>query len=282
MTRISASALGLVAFCLVGGCAFGDGEPFGVVTAGLDARYLERDDREAGEGFQKLTNEFQVRLDEVSLTIDLIELVDTGGGAAPSFDPANPPPGYSLCHGGHCHADDGRLVAYEDIAAELADGGEGARVALRLAGAEADLLVAAVLPLSCEESCVIGAGHLGQARLSASNLAIRGVVRDGLAEPRIVGELSFVASLDLLPSEGEPATALTALIDVPLDDDHDPAIELRFEVFPTAALFDGIDFSALPADATGAIMLGDDPTAAKAVKTAWGALPFGVQVARPE
>ena len=34
-----------------------------------------------------------------------------------------PPPGYSLCHGGHCHTTDGGIESYEEIEAKLAGGG---------------------------------------------------------------------------------------------------------------------------------------------------------------
>ncbi|MEB3300203.1 MAG: hypothetical protein VKO21_12070, partial [Candidatus Sericytochromatia bacterium] len=45
---------------------------------------------------------------------------DAAGGAATSFDPAAPPAGFSLCHNGHCHAADGRLVPYDQVPLELA------------------------------------------------------------------------------------------------------------------------------------------------------------------
>jgi hypothetical protein len=50
----------------------------------------------------------------------LLELRGARGGAGASFDPANPPEGFALCHGGHCHAEDGSLVDYADVQAMLA------------------------------------------------------------------------------------------------------------------------------------------------------------------
>lgn len=92
------------------GCAFDDGEPWGRVETTLRA---------------------EPRFDTPRITIDSVEIgirnvryygPGTGAGGAAGgdvpFDPANPPPGFSLCHGGHCHADDGRLVPYEEIGAD--------------------------------------------------------------------------------------------------------------------------------------------------------------------
>lgn len=47
-------------------------------------------------------------------------LSSSGGGGGGTFDPAAPPDGFSLCHGGHCHADDGSLWSYEEIEQWLA------------------------------------------------------------------------------------------------------------------------------------------------------------------
>ncbi len=35
------------------------------------------------------------------------------------FDPANPPPGWKLCHRNHCHNEDGRVASYQQVMAEI-------------------------------------------------------------------------------------------------------------------------------------------------------------------
>jgi len=65
---------------------------------------------------------------EVELTSALLTVVDatlqslSGGGGGDSFDTSAPPEGFSLCHSGHCHHEDGSLWSYEEIEAWLAGG----------------------------------------------------------------------------------------------------------------------------------------------------------------
>ncbi|MFP2932804.1 hypothetical protein ACLESO_48200, partial [Pyxidicoccus sp. 3LG] len=132
---------------LLSGCALEAGEGFAVLEPTVSAAYAPVPSREAGNGFQQLASDFQVRVDAATLGTSHVELLSAGssgggGGGGGTFDPANPPPGYSLCHGGHCHRDDGALVDYEDIQAEL-DGGGGSgatTVAALHVDAELDLL----------------------------------------------------------------------------------------------------------------------------------------------
>lgn len=221
------------------GCTFGDGDPFGEVTAHIAARYEERADRDAGDGWQKLTSELEVKLSEMAITIDAVELVDLGGAAAIAFDPANPPPGYSLCHNGHCHSDEGALVDYEDIVAELGGNSDAARTALVLTGGNVDLLADQTLPLACTGACMLGMGHVARVRVGISSVTIAGAVRDGLAEPRFEGEQPL--ALDL--SGG----VLEAPVDLPFDDDHEPKVAIALELALSATLFDAA------IDATGAV-----------------------------
>lgn len=65
---------------------------------------------------------------EVELTSALLTVVAatlqslSGGGGDNSLDPSAPPEGFSLCHSGHCHHEDGSLWSYEEIEAWLAGG----------------------------------------------------------------------------------------------------------------------------------------------------------------
>ncbi|RAL25332.1 hypothetical protein DL240_03735 [Lujinxingia litoralis] len=101
LLAIAAAALSLPA------CAFTDGSPWGRVLATLE-----------------LSPPSGATLSEVGISsVRLIREVDGQAGSA-DFDPANPPPGYSLCHNGHCHSDDGRLVDYASIASESGGGSQ--------------------------------------------------------------------------------------------------------------------------------------------------------------
>lgn len=112
-------ALGMVS---VGGC-LGEGQPWGLVEVELAVGFEVGPSRlEAGR--LKTARDYRIAIESVELRVETVELVASGGSNI-TFDPSRPPPGYSLCHNGHCHADDGRLVDYEDIVRELAGGAGG-------------------------------------------------------------------------------------------------------------------------------------------------------------
>ena len=117
-------SFGCIVAVLLAGCTFEAGGPFATLSASLRAGYVVPADRDAGDGWQRLSSDYQVRVTTVRLQLDDIQLLAAGEGAA-SFDPSNPPAGYSLCHNGHCHSSDGRLVPYADIEAELAGASGG-------------------------------------------------------------------------------------------------------------------------------------------------------------
>jgi hypothetical protein len=167
--------------------------------------------------------------------VSAVELVDLGGTEALSFDPANPPPGYSLCHNGHCHSDEGALVDYEAIEAELSGDDATRRTALQLEGAEVDLLAGEPLALACVGDCSLGMGHIARIRIGVHELHLAGKVRDGLAEPRFEGDMDIGADVDL--AEGG-AGVLEVTVDLPIDDEHEPEIHIDLSLTMSAGLFD--------------------------------------------
>jgi hypothetical protein len=217
---------------LLAGCAFGAGGPYARVDASFEARLAAPPDRDAGDGWQRLSNYYQVRLTTAVVELGAVELV-AAGGAGGAFDPANPPPGYSLCHGGHCHADDGRLVSYEDIAAELA-GGAAARVVLRLdAPGTVDLVAGASRDLGCGASCDLPRGSVGLIRVPVTRLAFEGRVRDPLGR---IEERALSIAID--------GGLVAAQVSLPADREHDPGIRLTLRLELGAPLLDGYDFAA--------------------------------------
>jgi len=273
------------------GCTFSEGEPYGLVSASMQARYELRDDRDVGDdGWQKLSNELQLRLDEARLAVERVDLIDAGGGATASsatgavFDPANPPPGYTLCHNGHCHSDSGDLVPYEDIQAELAAGGGTSSTALALRSETQDLLAEVPVVLDCgavgggETDCLLGAGSVSRVRLTASRLEVRGLVRDGLVAPRFDGERPFEARI-LLSSTADDASmpgVLETAVELPLDDDHPSQITMSLSLVASAGLFDGLEPASIAASTDETLSFDDDPT----VRAAFAELSLGVDIQR--
>lgn len=245
----------LLPLLLLSGCALDAGEGFAVLEPTVRAGYTPLPSRDVGNGFQQLASDFQVRLDTAALGTSHVELLSAatsggGGGGGQTFDPANPPPGYSLCHGGHCHRDDGALVDYEDIQAELNGGGGGSTSTLVAAlhvDAELDLLAGQTLTPECEPDCELPRGTVSTVHWDVVALRLTGVVRDNRATPRLAGEIPF--RLDLAveggeDEEAEPLVELSGALDVPSDREHKPRVKLALALALSPTLFDGLDWAA--------------------------------------
>ena len=227
----------------------------GVLEAEIEAALVVPGDRDVGEGWQRLDSGFEVRIDELVLEAGPLELVALGEGAV-GFDPADPPPGYSDCHGGHCHSDDGRLVSYEEIAAELG-GGAGPQVVLALPVGELDLAAGAARALDCAAGCDLPRADVELLRLPVLHIEGRGLVRDGAAEPRLDGEVPWTLALDL--DHHEPRPALTDRdIDLEVDRDEEPAISLLVSLDVSGALFDHLAWDELAAGRSTIELAGDE------------------------
>ena len=256
MSRALAAAAALLA-----ACTFSDGDPYARLAASFDARLATPADRDAGEGWQKLASDYQVRVATMTLELAGIELVDTGDTSTSGFDPAHPPPGYSLCHNGHCHADDGRLVPYDEIAAELA-GGKGLTTVVVLPVGELDLIAGRSGALACEPGCDLPRAHIGLARAGLVRLRVSGSVRDGRSPPRLDGEHAF--TLDLPFPEG---SLLRGELDLPADRTHDPDVALALTLAASVGVLDGVDWQAQAQSSAGAIDLGGSDAAATTART---------------
>ncbi len=224
-----------IAVALVPACAWDDGAPFGEVTVDFTARWTEVPAR--GGDWQKLASDFEVQVTAASATFGALALVDVGTVAL-NFDPADPPPGYSNCHGGHCHADDGRLVSYEEIAAELAGGGGPAPV-IRLAVGARELRTGVAETLACAGApCDLPLATVGRVELPVARLELAGLVRDTRTPPRVAAPQPWTLALD----RADDAAPATGTLDLPVDRGHAPRITLAVDALPTAALLDGVRF----------------------------------------
>lgn len=235
--RLWPAALGLG----LAGCAFGPGNPWGVAEVTLFAERRLPPERSTAEGRLRTSSSYAVALERVEAELGPLTLSVRGPGGATSFDPARPPPGYTLCHHGHCHADDGRLVDYEEIEASL--GGGPVRTERLIAVESATVAVESTrteVPIGpCPEECTLERGRLDRVRLALSRLVIAGRAFDLRAAPALPAEgVAFRARL-------APEAALEARLDEPVDDGEPLGVRLRVAFVPTATLFDGIDFGAL-------------------------------------
>lgn len=87
----------------------------------LEVAFEPLEARDLGGGLVLTDTGARVQIDHLVLDLGELRLEELVGGV--SFSEQDPPDGYSLCHNGHCHADDGELVDYATIEAEIGGGG---------------------------------------------------------------------------------------------------------------------------------------------------------------
>ncbi len=271
---------------LAPGCAWDDGEPFATVSATLTAELAIPPGRDLGQGWQQLASNYQVAIDEWQVEPDPLTLIGGDPDSAAGFDPANPPAGYSLCHNGHCHADDGSLVPYEDIAADLGQGGDTSAPVVALAVDDFDAAAGTEQSLACAPSCDVPRTQLLRAELPARRVVIRGRVRDGQEPARVAGEQEFAVELDIVTPEADPDAdpsgdelRWSSPLAIAVDRGHDPDIALDVTLALEARVFDGVDWAAR-ADAGQLNELDSDSATRQLVIDALGEAALTVEVTR--
>lgn len=227
----------------LGACTADPGEPWARLDATLIARWADRPERAVDGAWVKLNTLYEARVTTLRLTVDriLLSSIDGAAGMAP-FDPARPPPGYSLCHNGHCHAADGRIVSYADIQAEASGGRAVEQTVVSLLGSEIDLLSPNVFALPCDPRCALPATRIQRARARVTHLSIAGVVREGRTPSRLAGEWPWRWEGSIAVDGAEPVVLDTA-VDLPADRHHPPRIALALMLEVDATLLDGVEWS---------------------------------------
>lgn len=266
----------LLACCLgASGCTFESGKGFGTLNAKLSSSFAGLDPdtgRVQQDGWYRTNNSFELQLGTLQLTYRNITL--RGGSVSGSasdddcrFDPANPPPGCSLCHNGHCHCGDA-LEDYDQIEAELCRGsvtsgptatsGATALAQMQVPGPQ-DLLgqgtksvlgdCSAVGDPRLESQsgpvCELDAGSLEVVQLLLERLHVKARLRDRSAADRLEGdELTITIDRDFA---GAP---MAVQIDPaqPVDHKSPPELALEMSLPVSAKLFDDIAWETLHRD----------------------------------
>lgn len=219
-------------------CAFDEGQPWGSVAFSVSAT-LDSDGRASDDGY-RTSNDYIVRIDSLRVTFDDVRVTMVDANTA-SFDPGSPPDGYSLCHNGHCHADDGRLVAYEDIATDLTGAAPSAATTHQEIDEEAQVTETPVaLALgACSNDCQLGRGRVGLISLSATGATLVATVHD-----RRTGDRRR------LPDEGVTVTLETyqpltwsAQLSIPIDGHRPPDVSIDASLTLPAGMLDDVDWA---------------------------------------
>ena len=235
--RVRAISAALV---VMSGCAFADGNPWGIADVELDVVFSPAEGRATSDGWLKTSDDYEIDIETLRVEIDGVGVaVDTSGDAALGFDPANPPPGYSLCHNGHCHSADGRLVDYEDIERELAEGGGASGFVLRRPGSEVTIEdgSASVALGDCSSTgCWLERGSARSVHVDVHAVEVELAVRDARQPPRLAAPERWSLSV-------ERELEIDTVIDEPIGAGEPLGLRVRARLIVPDELFDRIDFA---------------------------------------
>lgn len=214
-------------------CTFGPGSPYTRVgSASLQASF-EPGARSLGEGLVVTDLGFRYSVSELTVSAESVALQRLEGADGVDFDPANPPDGYTLCHGGHCHAEDGSLVDYGDIIVELSGGAATLSDIAVWQLPSLDLIESTALSLGEPEPSLLPEGDLSRLSVQVSSARIRGQFQseDGTAN------LPFDLEID--------GNTIGADITLSVGRGAPPDIDLEIAWVVDGTLLDGIDAAAL-------------------------------------
>lgn len=236
------SGLGVL---FVGGnaCTFVEGQPWAQVdNAELAvAPFVPGTERLDGQGRLKTARSYAVKLEQIELELADLRIQQADAAGEPlAFDPASPPPGYSLCHGGHCHAEDGTLPTYAEVEAKLLGGATAApSLGFHVEDTEVPVVGEARQTLRCQvDPCMLQRGPIVGALLDVTAVRLVGTAFD-LTDERRLPEAGTPFAVSL----GPPAPLLA-----PLNTEAERFEPVHREVGLTLALaesiLDDVDFAA--------------------------------------
>lgn len=233
-----------------GGCANTPGNYWGEVQASLGTYFKPSESRLTSDAYLKTGNNFAIDLDDISWSLDTLTVAQRKGDAV-SFDPADPPPGYSLCHNGHCHADDGSQVDYSEVEAEV-NGGTVVGFSVSMPIQDTFILQETSQPVPlgpCSSECVLEYGELESVSVGIVGLSFSGRVYDLTSQIRVPDSgLAITGTLGLTA----PATAPLAGA---ADKKTPSLIQIALQLPLTERLFDGADWGVLEANTESPAMV---------------------------
>lgn len=263
----------------IAGCAWQAGTGFGTLRqADLSAAFSPSASRLDAEGRLKTDNSMRVKVDALSLKVRSLSFssaTQATSGSGGTFDPANPPAGYSNCHSGHCHRSDGALIAYEDIQAEMNGGKATETTVLSLPGASAVSLLSgtASVPLgTATPSAILAKGSWTKAVLAIESIEATGSVVDPTAEARLGGQ-PRTWTFKFAPS---PQTKRVSVV---IDRSQPEAVRIKGALAISEKLMDQLDWKSLAAS-PGTIDLTANATASARLAENLSQSTFDLDVTR--
>lgn len=226
---------------LLSGCAFGDGQPWGMAELSLEAVFAPGEERLDDQGRLVTSADFAIDIERVAVRFDAVTVRMGERTTDLSFDPASPPPGYTLCHGGHCHHEDGRLVDYTDVERELFGAGAGGFTLVQAVDSGA-------VELTSEPTDIpLGPCSTDACALQRGTLA---VIEVRLGELRVAGTAYDRTDRNRVPEEGLPfdlpfplSSVVAETLEGTIDNGEPVGFSARASFELTPKLFDDVDFA---------------------------------------
>ena len=174
----------ILSLFILASCSFDDGKPWAVASFNLTGSYDNKSD------LYETASSYEIKIEKISLKVSEMSLV-AGSDNAISFDPANPPEGYSNCHNDHCHADDGTLPTYAEIELAISGASSGGGALISQTVDSAALLTAKSQQLKlgeCSSSCILEKSKIKNLDLAIQSIEFDVVVEDKGALKRLGNE----------------------------------------------------------------------------------------------
>lgn len=269
----------MLAAGLVVGCTFQPGTSFARLRqAEIKATFAPTSARLDAQGRLKTDGDYRVTIDTLTLRVGRLtfeETTGTTGGQATTFDPSKPPPGYLICHNGHCDRADGALIPYEDVQAELSGTTRTTRTVLSLT-ADQGMSVAsgtASVPLKKPPAAdALERGTWTRAVLALETLEATGTVADPTSAQRLGGQVREW-SLKVTPASFSHKVAVT------IDRRQGATLDLVADLALTDKLWDQIDWQTL-ATTPGKLMLEASSSVRAQLRENFSQSRFSVSITR--
>lgn len=205
---------------LASGCAFDAGEPFATVKPTVATRFDVPESAKQADGFVRLQNGFEVRLDRALFTFGALQLEGPSDGSAGA-------PAETHCHGANCGA---------GVEPEIGETNVHLEVPIP---AGLDAVKGDALDLACDPSCALDRVEVHAVELTLTHVALSGVVRGGPS--------ALAATPWTVDTAADPNTVLEGDLDLISDEAHFPHVELTVTAPLSPDAFEAVDFAALVA-----------------------------------
>ena len=226
---------------VVMGCALPAGHPWTV--ADIEAEVIwETQGRRGDDGLLKTAKNYRLDFQSIRLSAVHVQVEASIDGADTSFDPSDPPEGYSLCHNGHCHNDAGELIDYEDIILELGSGDASSQVVTRKAR---EPIIVDSAQAQSAHSMVLGPcdDPLGLCEVGPSDLRAMSLQLDSVAVKfRIVHDTHFPAPGIVLDVDVPMDSKLSSITAISLGTDGPQTVRLLARLAITPQIWDRLEF----------------------------------------